>query len=202
VTAWTPDREARLRQLFADGATDAVMAEALGTSRNAVIGRRWQMHLLRKVSVPAKRRISISYQLGRKLRTLYADKARSLTQIALNLGLSESQVRRRVAALGLPGRSSPIKRKNAPVEPAGVSAAGPIPAHGLGSTSHAADPMPATARLFPPLRSCQWIEGNDKGTWTMCGDAVVPGRSYCLPHCRRCYVTRSALGATGLAEAA
>jgi len=39
VTAWTPEQDAELRRMCADGMTFAEMAMALGANRNAAIGR-------------------------------------------------------------------------------------------------------------------------------------------------------------------
>jgi hypothetical protein len=51
-------------------------------------------------------------------------------------------------------------------------------------------PKPPTAPVALPVsafRSCQWIEGNDRRTWTMCGAPTVPGSAYCSSHFARCY---------------
>jgi GcrA cell cycle regulator len=45
VPFWTDDRVAALRQMHADGWTFSQIGRELGTTRNAVIGRAWRLHL-------------------------------------------------------------------------------------------------------------------------------------------------------------
>jgi GcrA cell cycle regulator len=42
-----------------------------------------------------------------------------------------------------------------------------------------------------PYRTCQFIEGTGR-PWAMCGEATVPGHSWCEGHCRRVYQPREA----------
>jgi hypothetical protein len=55
--AWSPERDARLRQLYAEGHPWATIAEALGTSRGAAVahGRRLGLHTRAPVRKAAQR---------------------------------------------------------------------------------------------------------------------------------------------------
>lgn len=55
ITKWTKDREDILRQLWDKGLTCRVIANTIGVSRNAVIGKAHRMKLTKRES-PIKRR--------------------------------------------------------------------------------------------------------------------------------------------------
>ena len=48
-------------------------------------------------------------------------------------------------------------------------------------------PPEPVALPAPAFRSCQWIEGDDRRTWSMCGAATVRELPYCEEHAARCY---------------
>ena len=96
------------------------------------------------------------------LRRLWAE-GLSITQIGLEIGLSRNAVVGKVHRLGLPKRISPIKQKPRPAE------------------------IIDLASLRPGM--CSWPEGEPgKDDFHFCGSPNVPGKPYCVEHCRRAYV--------------
>jgi GcrA cell cycle regulator len=85
------------------------------------------------------------------------------SEIGNRLGVTKNAVVGKVHRLGLPKRGSPIKQKLEPAKVIGLSA------------------------LRPGM--CSWPEG-DPGTEELnfCGSEIVPGKPYCLAHCKRAYV--------------
>jgi hypothetical protein len=50
--------------------------------------------------------------------------------------------------------------------------------------------------IFPHFRDCQFIEGNDPRTWTICRAPVwARSHAYCQHHHRLCYTARASLHA-------
>lgn len=50
-------------------------------------------------------------------------------------------------------------------------------------------PAPSPPRVFGPVISCLWPEGDPKHPgFCFCGDKSLKGRSYCKPHCEMAYV--------------
>jgi GcrA cell cycle regulator len=87
----------------------------------------------------------------------------STSVIGERLGITKNAVVGKVHRLGLPKRGSPIKQKPRPAE------------------------IIDLASLRPGM--CSWPEG-EPGTedFHFCGSPNVPGKPYCVDHCRRAYV--------------
>jgi GcrA cell cycle regulator len=83
--------------------------------------------------------------------------------IGERLGITKNAVVGKVHRLGLPKRISPIKQKPRPAE------------------------IIDLASLRPGM--CSWPEGEPgKDDFHFCGSPNVPGKPYCVEHCRRAYV--------------
>jgi len=87
----------------------------------------------------------------------------STNEIGGRLGVTKNAVVGKVHRLGLPKRGSPIKQKSKPTQ------------------------IIDLASLRPGM--CSWPEG-DPGTedFNFCGCKAVPGKPYCVEHCKRAYV--------------
>ena len=116
-----------------------------------------------------------------QLRKLW-DEGLSISLIGDALGVSRNAIAGKAHRMGLPKRPSPIsktaKETKKPAKP-----------------KPAAEPENLPLRL--ELRKLKW--SRSKGCWpsgdpklsgfTFCGDAVVPGKPYCLKHCEEAYTT-------------
>ena len=129
--------------------------------------------------------------------TLYATGA-SYREIGVAMHLSEDQAYRLARRLGLPLRGAPKQLQRTSVAiPADVTGAQPELCADDVSSPYRAPAPPLGARLFPevapfpPFRTCQWIEGDNPKTWTMCGEPTWAHRPYCHAHYRRAYTRRA-----------
>ena len=103
----------------------------------------------------------------------------SISQIGEALGVSRNAIAGNAHRMGLPKRPSPISKPKAEkpkVEP--VVAEQDLP-------------LRLELRQLVWSRSkCCWPTGDPKKNgFVFCGDTVVPGKPYCLPHCKEAYTT-------------
>ena len=113
-----------------------------------------------------------------KLKKLWAQ-GLSISQIGEALGVSRNAIAGKAHRMGLPKRPSPIskpKDEKPKVEPV-------VEEQDL--------PLRLELRQLVWSRSkCCWPTGDPKKNgFVFCGDTVVPGKPYCLPHCKEAYTT-------------
>ena len=113
-----------------------------------------------------------------ELEKLWA-KGLSISQIGEALGVSRNAIAGKAHRMGLPKRPSPISRLKA--ERPKVEAV--VEEQDL--------PLRLELRQLVWSRSkCCWPTGDPKKNgFVFCGDMVVPGKPYCLPHCKEAYTT-------------
>jgi len=146
------------------------------------------------------------------LRRLWAEGVTAMA-IGREMGRSRNSVVGKAHRLLLAPRPSPIGQRRGEVreakprvtQPVLASAVRPVVVRlapvqiaSLGRRPPAPPPSaPPEPPQAPPqtVEGCQWIE-NEARPWRYCGAPAVPGRPYCLPHMRLCYLPppRSRLG--------
>lgn len=97
------------------------------------------------------------------------------SQIAAQLGRTKNAIIGRARRLGLPPRSSPIKRATIKLRP--VTKRAPRQTH-----------IPIPDLPLSKTRKCQWLGCSLNHNEPMCGAPAVEGRWFCPIHYARCYL--------------
>lgn len=170
-SSWTPERIAKLRELWDDKKSSTAIGVELGVSKNAVVGMAHRQKLSGRASPirPAR-----TEPLVRTVR------APAVTLPALACVATPLPA----AQFVLPGpASAAIAKDPAPL----ASAAGSLPA--------GAEPVPAVPFSPPPAvaapqprpprapRECIWISG-ERPHYVACSEPAVSGRPFCEAHCK------------------
>ena len=108
-----------------------------------------------------------------KLKELWAQ-GLSISQIGEALGVSRNAIAGKAHRMGLPKRPSPISRPKAVMPEVNENL-----------------PLRLELRQLEWSRSkCCWPTGDPKKNgFVFCGNAIVPGKPYCLTHCQEAYTT-------------
>jgi GcrA cell cycle regulator len=103
----------------------------------------------------------------------------SISQIGEALGVSRNAIAGKAHRMGLPKRPSPISKPKTQKPKAELV------------TDDQDLPLRLELRQLVWSRSkCCWPTGDPKKNgFKFCGDTVVPGKPYCLPHCQEAYTT-------------
>lgn len=204
---WPPEQIAELRRLWPTGLSTIEIGRRLGVSKNAVVGKAHRLELPPRPSPirprldgaperPRKPRqtpptpltperlalIRRDYPTQRPVADLLAE-AQALPGLPLTLGSLQQAAARMGVRRPPRERQAPPPRAIALAELLNLPPAPrpkPAPAPRAIATA-------GTATFGHPL-TCQWIDGDVREAWGFCGDAVVPGRSWCEVHLRRVFV--------------
>lgn len=154
-TKWTPEADAVVREMWAEGISTMKIAARLCVTKNSVIGRVGRLGLTRRdnPSIP---------------RTLTPRKSRSKPAHLPRTVLPARPAPAPVVVIPQPvGVHLACGTRVGPSEPVAVSA--PLP------------PAPAPSLW----RTCQWPTGDkgEQGIRFLCTDKPTPGRPYCGFHC-------------------
>ena len=160
---WPEHDIERLRQLWASDSSTQKIADAMGRSKNAVVGKAHRLGLLGRAS-PIIRDGNVV-------------RARISGSAPASNGARGAR-NRRVPSLGqLEGAAPPRHGLTQRIYP--KPAPKPLPKFKPSSAA------PRAAR--PGERRCQWLE-NDGRPWCQCTAAAEPGTSWCAEHAARVFV--------------
>lgn len=195
---WTPEQIDRAKALAADGATGSEIAEALGTSRNAVIGKLHRLGLRiggDRAGRPANYKGSWTAERTKQAKALF-EQGHTYREIAALIGgLSGSAVHKHLHGQAIPlrrtaariaGRRKPQQAREVIAAPAPARKPELPPAARL-SPEDADLPLPQSRRVqLVDLRpgQCRWPLGDPlKSGFCFCAaDVAAPGHSYCPSH--------------------
>lgn len=200
-TKWTAERDAELRRLLAAGRSGSQVGEALGVSRNAIIGRATRLGITERpapAAGPTKRSApdSLWRRLDAEGRAAVIcdgqDAGRATDEIAAELGASVWSVLDLARKIGRPFTRGPgrvgraMKRREAKKRSVALGSAGREALASAGAEranlrlAVAAADLPATTRFLDrPAYACGWIDGDPKAgpiTELMCCGRPVSGR--------------------------
>jgi GcrA cell cycle regulator len=89
----------------------------------------------------------------------------------------------RKAAQAAQQAPTPVPRRK-PAPPPAPAVAAPKPPRGPRREACNPAPLAVPTRRFS---GCQWLDGDDRRSWEMCGAPVGPQGVYCAEHYERCY---------------
>ncbi|MCP1336228.1 GcrA family cell cycle regulator [Futiania mangrovi] len=159
--AWTEERVALLKKLWAEGWSASQIARELGeVTRNAVIGKVHRLGIARRDAAPRPSRPEARTSAARKPATASKSEARARTaEAAPARPAARTQTARPVAAKPvIPTRYEVVERGK------------PLSLMELND------------------RTCKWPIGNPgDADFSFCGESVVSGHPYCQEHLLRAY---------------
>jgi len=185
---WTDHEDRKLTQLWATDLPKKVIADKLGRTPNAIIGRVFRL----KLPSGARKTIKIDWTPADDARLKAMWEHLSANEIARRTGHSDNTIRRRAGILGLKPKPSGIASFNFARKQAGNAKLTPAVAPATPSVKR------VRARASGPTsnayRDCQYPIGDPRSaSFRFCGEPVtVLGRPYCLAHCKVAYQSSAA----------
>ncbi len=219
MAAWNPESDRRLRDLWEQGITTVLIGQAMGISKNAVIGRAHRLELPLRAN-PIKRRavdrpVKVQTYVRQpwkvaevELRRMWAN-GLSTAQIAKGLGRTLGSVSARLSRLGMTSHQNRRVVASQPemvtMPPAQVVLVAPAASVVVQLPTpkrwFVTQQRPSAPRLQPtvkaavsqagpgPARSCQYPL-TDARPWRFCGEVSVSGLSWCGCHAARVFVQK------------
>lgn len=195
-SSWSPERDAMLTELWAEGVSSALIGERLGISKNAVLGRVHRLHLPPR-SIPRKTaKAGKCPNISATAFEAMVAEGMSNSAIGERLGVTKETARRWRNSLGLPpnndnrgGRRRVVKAPSASPKPKTrpptarlVAPKFQIMPRGPFSPNPTAKPVRATQK--PKERpvmeiDMQALPKSGQCEWPMWGDAEWPTHKYC-----------------------
>lgn len=223
-TIWTDEKDARLRALWNEGVTGSQIAERMGMTKNAVIGRVHRLKLQPRVSPLSTITRPWTDEEDARLAQLYGG-ILNLDQIGQKLDRSPASIRYRATHLGLVSKKGSAEhrarlsgaRKLSPPPGPRATRASAAPPSAPGTRVSGVSPACASPGVAPETlqqrrvflgRQCKMVLSGDDEPLRFCDQPVIASARgqncaspYCLAHYAAAYIgTNKDLGNPGPAR--
>lgn len=208
MPAWHADEDESLRTLWDSGMTTVLIGQAMGISKNAVIGRAHRLGLSLRASPivrhsvmpaaavdllpkpepkqPAGQKL-VGRRIGRRVvmqRVMVLAGGKTLWRLRCDCGREDVVAEYHLRGVTAARECSDCSRTREDQRAAAVQATN-VPAVELGSVTHL-KPAATVKMTKPGMRSCQYPT-TDNRPWRFCCEPVQSGLPYCHIHAERCY---------------